>query len=234
MDPFVNFIMDPLNTGVVWCAPLIFQMLIRKHINYYHKYDTDYHVPYDTAMLWISANVNFYKLKMKELALAPIGDGLKPFSYEYWFTFDDVMELEEGARQFLSELHEVNFDSIIDSDEIKHFMQIACEYCFTVIDKYQAVIEMLYIKCRMVRRAAHGQATLEEQEEDEARMLYLKNDTNAMFDTDFIGGEECPVCYDDKVLDLCCSNNHALCRACWQNPRVTRCPLCRERRPPLF
>lgn len=212
--------MDPPNTGVVFCA-IIFDMLICKHFNYYKKYDTDRLVPFDTAFFWVVANKDFYKFKMKELALAPIGDTLKRFSYEYDFTFDDVKDLDESARLFLSEVYDID-PLFVSNFKIKHFMQIACEYLFTEIDYYQALIEIIFIKFRMNRR--NGQDTLEEKEEDKARLLYLDNNN-------FLGGTECPICFEDRVLYPCCSRNHTICRTCWLHPRVKKCPFCREVRP---
>jgi len=217
-------IMDPPNNGVAFCA-IILEMLIRKHINYYQKYDGDHCVPFETAFVWVITYKNFYRLKMKELALAPIGDGLKPFSYEYWFTFENLEHFEESARAFLGEVYGIN-PLDVDKNKTKHFMQIACEYFFTEIDIYQPVIEMIFISTRMRKR--RGQDTPEQQEEAKARLLYIKDNTNSYFHTDFLGTTECPVCFHDSVLDPCCSRLHTLCRVCWLDPRVPKCPLCRE------
>lgn len=46
----------------------------------------------------------------------------------------------------------------------------------------------------------------------------------------------CPICFEaygtesnkPKMAIVCCSQNHSACLVCFNNPEVTRCPLCRE------
>lgn len=38
---------------------------------------------------------------------------------------------------------------------------------------------------------------------------------------------ECPICFDKSSETLCFPCKHDICKSCYRNPKLTRCPLCR-------
>ena len=143
--------MDPNSTSTLVLCTFIFEMLIRKHMQYVREYDTDEDAVILAAHNWAYDGIEMYERKLKELARAPLPNELKIFEYRHDFTVVTLKGVKESTHKFLGDVHG-NDGVHIDPRQVNHFMQEACEYLFRDYQAFYLEIENQFSMARETLR----------------------------------------------------------------------------------